>query len=67
MGVIYEDECVGCPTHMGCLGSACPYKNVPHYYCDVCGEVFDPDELHKVDNDMVCEECLFEMFPKISV
>ena len=35
--IIYEDECVGCPKEMGCLGSACPYKNVPHYCCDSCG------------------------------
>lgn len=65
--VVYEDECVGCPTHMGCLGSACPYMNVPHYFCDECGEEWDPEDLHKVEDKMICEECLFEMFPQIDV
>ena len=31
-----ENDCVGCPPEMGCLGSSCPYRNVPHYYCDGC-------------------------------
>lgn len=34
----YENECVGCPPEMGCMGNACPNRNVPHYYCDECGE-----------------------------
>ena len=36
--VIVKDECVGCPPEIGCYGSSCPYKNVPHYFCDECGE-----------------------------
>lgn len=32
-----ENDCVGCPPEMGCLGSSCPYRDVPHYYCDDCG------------------------------
>ena len=65
--ISFEDECVGCPTHMGCLGRACPNKNVPHYYCDECGEEWDPENLHDVDGRMICEECLFEMFPPIRI
>lgn len=45
----YEDECVGCPPEMGCLGSACPYKNVERHYCGCCGReatcILDGDEL----------------------
>ena len=33
----YKNECVGCPPEMGC-SDACPYKKVPVYYCDECGE-----------------------------
>lgn len=51
----YEDECVGCPTGMGCLGKSCPYKNVERIYCDVCG--CDSYEMYKVDGDDMCEEC----------
>lgn len=64
----WEDECVGCPPNMGCLGSACPYRNVPHYYCDHCECECDPEELHydEIEN-WICENCLFEKFPKIDV
>ena len=33
-----ENECVGCPPEMGCIGNLCPYRNVRRYYCDKCGE-----------------------------
>lgn len=65
--VAYENDCVGCEPWMGCLGDACPYRNVPYYYCDECGDECDPEELHWVDGKMICEDCLFEMFPKIDV
>ena len=41
----FEDECVGCPTELGCIGEACRYRNVPHVYCDICGEEIFPDEV----------------------
>ena len=40
----YEDECVGCPKELGCMGNACPNRNVPHYDCDECGEELAPDD-----------------------
>ena len=61
--VKYEDECVGCPPEMGCLGNSCRYKNVKHFYCDKCGE--DVEELYKVDGEELCEECLKANFEKI--
>lgn len=45
--ITYEDECVGCHTGMGCLGSACPYRNVKYLYCDKCGD--DVEKLYKYD------------------
>ena len=56
----YEDECVGCPPEMGCLGSGCPNRNVPHYYCDKCGEEYSPEELYDYDGEIMCKECLIE-------
>lgn len=32
----YKNDCVGCPPEIGCLGSSCPYSNVPITYCDNC-------------------------------
>ena len=62
----YEDECCGCATESyPCLGSACSNRNVPHFYCDKCGE--DVEELYKVDGEELCEECLKANFEKITL
>jgi len=55
----FENECVGCPSEMGCLGSACPYAHVPYVYCDKCGEDIDPDSpRYNLDEEYhVCEKC----------
>lgn len=54
----YEDECVGCPKEMGCLGDACPNRNVPYYFCDDCGEELDPDEMYgDIEGEIFCEDC----------
>ena len=54
-----ENECVGCPPEMGCMGSACPYQNVTRYYCDRCGE---EDTLYEYYNEELCQECLLKEF-----
>lgn len=41
----HVDECVGCPPEKGCLGSACPNRNVPRWFCDECENEFERDEL----------------------
>lgn len=64
---VFEDECVGCPPEMGCLGSSCPNKNVLHVFCDKCKKECELDELHEVGGEDVCEKCIFEMYPKIKV
>lgn len=60
----YEDECCGCavPAYP-CLGSTCPNRNVPHYYCDTCGE--EVDEFYVVDDsadEYICEDCLKQKY-----
>lgn len=55
--VTYENECVGCPPEMGCMGSACLYRNVPHYYCDKCG--CETKTLYEIGNEgQMCVECV---------
>ena len=61
----YEDECVGCPKEMGCLGNACPNRNVPHLYCDKCGD--DCEELYDCYGEELCESCLLDSFEKITL
>ena len=61
--VRYENECVGCPPEIGCLGDVCPNRNVPRFYCDECK--FETDELWTINGYEVCEDCLKKMFPKV--
>ena len=56
--VTYEDECVGCSSEMGCLGSVCPNRNVKHYYCDKCGDEFEKIYYH--NGDQLCIDCIEE-------
>lgn len=58
--VSYEDECVGCPPEIGCIGLFCPYKKVPHFYCDKCKEECDPDDTYDDDGQLLCRDCLIE-------
>lgn len=59
-----ENQCVGCPTEMGCMGSACPHRNVEVVYCDHCGDEIDRDEVYEVDGEDLCENCLKDKFRK---
>lgn len=61
--VTYENECVGCPPELWCLGSACPYRNVPYFYCDECEE--DVEELFKWDDKQLCIDCIKKKLEKI--
>ena len=55
---VVEDNCVGCPSELGCLGSACPYKNMHIDYCDECG---DDNAEYRVDGKDLCEACMDEL------
>ena len=61
----YENECVGCPPEMGCMGDSCPNIKVPYLLCDRCSD--DVEELYKVDGEELCEECLKDNFEKITL
>ena len=55
-----ENECVGCPTGVPCLGPTCPNRNVVRYYCDECHEEDYP--LWHYDGKELCTACLLENF-----
>ncbi len=59
--VIYENDCVGCPDSIGCIGKTCPKVNVPHYYCDECG---DETDTYIFDNAELCSACILNKFKK---
>lgn len=56
----YENNCVCCPSEMGCLGSWCPHRNVEVHYCDECGD--ELDDIYNVDGEELCEHCLKRRF-----
>lgn len=59
--VCYENDCVDCG--LPCFDS-CPYKRVPHYYCDGCGDevfylyIYD-------DGSELCADCLLNNYDTI--
>lgn len=55
-----ENECVGCPAGVPCLGPTCPNRNVVRYYCDICKEESYP--LFEHDGAEWCAACLLEQF-----
>lgn len=61
--ITHENDCVGCPPEMGCLGSSCPYRNAPHYYCDVCG---DETQLYHFEGKELCIKCIQELLDPVS-
>lgn len=54
MMVNYENHCVSCHRELGCLGSTCPYINVPVYYCDECG---CDNASYEIEGEHFCETC----------
>ena len=55
--VTVQNECVGCPPNMGCLGEGCPYRHVVRTHCDKCG--FE-ETLYEWDGDQLCLDCILE-------
>lgn len=51
---IIEDNCVGCPPELGCLGNSCPYRSVRVFICDTCQE---ENAEYKMDGSDFCESC----------
>ena len=57
-----ENECVGCPPEMGCMGSSCPYMNVTRYYCDDCK---DETTLYEYEGQELCADCVLKRLPVV--
>lgn len=58
-----ENDCVGCD--LPCLGNSCPYKNVPHVYCDECEA--EEDKFYKYEGQYLCQDCLLQQFEELDV
>jgi hypothetical protein len=53
--IVIENECVGCPPDLGCIGNSCPYLRVPRFYCDECK---DETKLYWFENEQLCIDCV---------
>lgn len=58
----YENECIDCPTF--CMD--CGRKHVPHFFCDKCGEEFQPEALYDVEGEMLCGECALLQYKTVA-
>ena len=63
--ITYENECVGCPPEMGCMGNSCPNKNVQHMCCDQCG--YEHEELYVYDGQELCADCVLNSLEKVTL
>lgn len=61
----YLDECVGCPPEMGCLGDACPNRNVLHLTCDKCGS--ECNVLYWNDDKQWCRDCILQEYNEVII
>lgn len=57
------NECCDCavPAYP-CLGSACPRRNVPHYYCDKCK---DEERLYYYEGQELCIGCIEDLLEEV--
>lgn len=62
--VKYENECVGCPPDIGCIGEYCPYLNVPRLYCDECD---NEDILYWWDDQQLCLYCIEARLERVEI
>lgn len=58
--VKFEDQCVGCPAEMGCMGNSCPYMNVPIFICDVCESKVLYKDIRDIDGQHICRDCYMD-------
>lgn len=63
----YKDECCSCSVPgYPCLGSKCSNRNVPHYYCDRCGDEVDAEDLYidEYNDGELCLDCIYGTLKK---
>lgn len=58
-----ENDCVSCD--IPCID--CGRKRTPHYYCDKCGEEFEPEALFiNEDEEELCIECFLSKYETVA-
>jgi hypothetical protein len=62
--IVTENECVGCPPDMGCIGTSCPYWAVTRLYCDECD---DEAELYWFEDEQLCIDCIIKRLERVEI
>lgn len=57
---VIENDCVGCEYCIHCGATHAEY-----YYCDKCGDCFEPSELYCFEGEELCGDCLKEQFSTV--
>ena len=57
-----ENDCVGCPPELGCLGRSCPNRDIIHLYCDKCKE---ETTLYHYDGKELCMSCIIKTLEEV--
>ena len=52
-----ENQCVGCPPEIGCLGRICPKREVEVLVCDKCGSEYHVEEGVGENGEDLCFSC----------
>ena len=62
----FENQCVGCPPEMGCMGMSCPNRHVAVLTCDDCGD-YAEDLYYGDDGSQYCKYCLHKHVEKVKI
>lgn len=62
--IVTENECVGCPPDMGCIGDSCPLLNVRRLYCDECE---NEEILYWWDGQQLCLDCIEARLERVEI
>ena len=62
--LVYENECVDCKSSgLPCMGSPCPNRKVPRFYCDKCRE---EATLYYFDGRELCIDCIEGLLEEVT-
>lgn len=65
MPLVISNECCSCATESyPCRGNLCPLRNVPHLYCDDCGEEIT---LYYYEDEMLCLDCIKDRLDEVNI
>jgi len=56
--ITYSDDCCDCAAPGYPCNDSCRLKNNPHFFCDICGDEVESDELFWYEGQQLCKYCV---------